>query len=98
MSSKCTGFFSMPMILLLVLIYFFRVELYMAGVRAATLISPNPTLDKKLADYYKETAEKSSVMSQKFYESASKEEATPTAAKEEHTEQPAHEKEERKAK
>lgn len=75
MSSKSTGFFSMPMILLLVLVYFFRVELYMSGVRAATLISPNPTLDKKLGDYYKELSEKSAVLSQKFYDSVKKDEA-----------------------
>lgn len=75
MSSKCSGFFSIPMILLLILIYFFRVELYMFGVQAATLISPNPALDKKLGDYYKEVSEKSSVLSQQHYDAARKDQA-----------------------
>lgn len=74
MSLKCSGFFSIPMILLLVLIYFFRMELYMAGVQAATLISPNPALDKKLGDYYKDLSTKSTGLSQQYYDAARKDE------------------------
>jgi hypothetical protein len=96
MSSKCSGFFSIPMILLLVLIYFFRVELYYAGVHAATLISPNPEWDKKLGEYYNEASIKNAALSKQYYESASKhqkdavvkeqtkEEHTAPAPKEEH--------------
>lgn len=73
MSSKCSGFFSVPMILLVVLIYFFRVELYMAGMHAATLISPNPEWDKKLGDYYKDLSAKSAALSKQYYETADKE-------------------------
>jgi hypothetical protein len=74
------------MILLLVLIYFFRVELYMSGVRAATLISPNPAWDTKLGDYYKELSEKSAVLSQQFYDTAAKDKAAVVKTKDEQTE------------
>lgn len=86
MSSKCSGFFSIPMILLLVLIYFFRMELYMSGVRAATLISPNPAWDTKLGDYYKEMSEKSAALSQQFYDTAAKDKTAVVKTKEEATE------------
>ncbi len=63
---------TIPLILLIVLVYVFRLELFMSGNRFYTLAVPNPALERTLGDYYQDTAKRSTLLADSFYQSALK--------------------------
>lgn len=59
-------------ILLIALVYAFRTDLFVAGVRLYTLVDEKPNSEKLLGDYYQNLARSSNELSVVFYDNALK--------------------------
>lgn len=63
---------TIPLILLILLVYVFRLELYMAGTRFYILVAENPKYERILGDYYQDASQKSKYLADNFYDSSLK--------------------------
>jgi len=63
---------TIPLILLIILVYVFRLELYMAGTRFYTLVAENPKFERILGDYYEDAAQKNGYLASNIYDASLK--------------------------